>query len=361
MHVNANRLSAQKSSMQPLLHAVYLGLLLLPFSPAHAAEPPRFGGVAEPPRFGNTLGEKAFGVLLLGEGGDRDWKATVDAVKKKAGNKYPLEFAPGQADGRTMQRAIDALDRQRARVIVIVPLFVSSYGEVMDQNKYLLGIRDKPSETLLKGPQGRMPKAPARLRSRVPLILTKALDDHPLFVELMAARAQSLSRKPADESIVLVGEAPLDVAERKEWLEAATGLAEKVRQKGGFKAARAFALETGRQKEREASAGALRAIVRDLRRDGKVLVVPLALTGKSMRLPSVLDGLFARYDGRTVLPDPRIERWVEESATAAAKLPDMRMFKDAAKGGILPLGMTRPAMTRDAMPTPPSLHQGDKQ
>lgn len=304
----------------------------------------------------NTLGKKPFGVLLLGEGGDHDWKDTVDTLKKKAGARYPLEFAAGLADGREMQRGLDVLQAKRVKVVVIVPLFISSYGEAMDQNRYLLGIRETPSKELLQGPsRGGAMRLPRRLHSRVPLVLAKALDDHPLFVDILAARAKALSRRPNEEALILVGEAPADQDDEKEWSETAMALAEKVRQKGGFAAARAYALRTGRR-DREKSAAGLKSLARDMRRKHAVIVVPLALTSAAnLKLPSALDGLFVKYDGRSVLPDALIARWVDESAAPAATLPDMRMFQDAGKASPIPQGLKH-----EALVSPPALPKGDK-
>lgn len=314
-------------------------------------------GAAEPRR--NTIGDKPFGLLLLGEGGDRDWKAVVDEARKRSGNGYPLAFAPGNADRKEIQKGLDLLQAQRARAVVIVPLFISSYGRVMDQTRYLLGIREEPA----KDPQGSKRLARAgdllRLKSRVPLVLTKALDDHPLFVELLAARAQTLSRKPAEEAVIFVGRAPESKDELAEWLETAGALAEKVRQKGGFAGARAHALALdGKPADRDASTSALAALVRDLRRQHKVIVVPLAMSSsdvKALRLPKTLDGLFVKYDGRAILPDARIPQWIEASALPASKLPDMRLFKDAGRAGLIPHGITN-----QPMGAPPALpRQGD--
>ena len=286
----------------------------------------------------NTLGEKPFGVLLLGEGGDRDWKAQVDLVKKHASRtamRYPLEFAPGLADRRSIQKAIDALHEQKARLIVVVPLFVSSHGEVMDQNRYLLGVNEKPSTAAY------FKRVPAtRVKSPVPLVIGKALDDHPLFVELLANRAKAHSREPAKEAVLLVGEAPEQ--DEKAWTASAAALAEKVRQKGAFAAAGAYGLRlNGTQADREKSRNGLRGLAKEMGRGERhVIVVPLTLHSR-LKLAQALDGLFVKQEPKGVLPDPRIEKWVEETAVAASKLPDMRMFKDAAKAGIVPAGLRR--------------------
>jgi hypothetical protein len=325
-----------------------LALLLLCAAAALPAAEPLRGPT-------NSLVSRPFGVLLLGEGGDREWRAAVEDVVKKAAKRYPVEFAAGLGDSASMQRALDSLQAQRVKSIVVVPLCVSSYGDTMDQVRYLLGIREHPSEAFL-GPHAR---PSVRVRSRVPLVLTKALDDHPLFIELLTARAQALSRHPEQEAVILAGDAPMgtpgdkDRVAETEWLQAAQAVADKVRQKGRFAAAQAFALRSGpTTKERRQSTDALRALVKEHRRERKVIVVQMTMTGGALRLNRVLDGLFAKYDGRAVLPDARIAQWVEQSAMPAAKLPDMRLFKDPARAGLTPLGFAKP---------PPLPRPGEKQ
>lgn len=270
---------------------------------------------------------KPYGVLLLGEGGDRTWQQTVASAQKAVGAEVPLELAAGLADARAMQKAVDKLQSSGVKMIVAVPLFVSSYGEIMDQNRYLLGIREKPVKGYALGS-----RQPQRVRAKVPIVLAKALDDHPLAVELLAERAAGAGRDPGKEALLLVGPKPRTPESTEEWLDAQAALAEKVRQKIGAPAAAAAALDgDGKQAERELSERALKKTLFDLRRrHGAVAVVPLELTagGFTRRLRRAVDGSFARFDGKTLMPDERVAKWIAESAASAAKLPDMRLFKE---------------------------------
>lgn len=275
--------------------------------------------------------ERAFGVLLLGQGGDHNWKEAQDKLGAALGPKFPLAFALGEADPKALQAGIDALAARRVKKIVVIPLFVSSLSEALEQTRYLLGIRKEPSKAFLSAPHSH-PGAPSgRVQSKVPLILTRALDDHDILVDILASRAKSLSRRPAKESLLLVGQGPSAKEASREWLSSEAALAEKVRRKGGFKSAQAAVLRLGlAQDEREKSEAELRALVKALRRAGEVIVVPLELTPGAVRsrVPKALDGLLYRWDGKTLLPDVRLARWVEASAQSGAKLPDMRTFKN---------------------------------
>lgn len=287
-----------------------------------------------------TLKDQSYGVLLLGEGGGPEWKKAEDEVRRQL-KGVPVEAAWGLGDAKFMQKKLDLLLTRRVKAVVGVPLFVSSYGEMMDQNRYLFGVRERPPETLLNAKNARRSSFETpRLNSRVPLMLSKALDDHPLVVETLAARAKALSRGES-EVLILVGAAPAGEEERKEWLASVSGLADKVRQAAGLKAARAVGLRMGEgQRERETGEKELREAAKELRRLGKIVVVPLDLAAGALDRPikRALDGLIAKYDGKTLLPDERLAKWAAESAALAAKFPDMRAYK-----GLPPARSTRKA------------------
>lgn len=283
-------------------------------------------------------GQKPYGVLLLGEGGDAVWKNALAAVRRDLPKEVPFEFAAGLADGREVQKGVDRLASRGVRQIVAVPLFISSFSEVMDHNRFLLGIRETPSKEFLGAARnpGRMDRA-RRVESPVPLVLTKALDDHPLLVELAAQRARAQSRDAGREGLILVAPAPASPEAAKDALALLAALAEKVRLKGGFKAAKAFALRADAEPaRRRGEEDSLRRLVSEMRRQAAPIVVALELSpgALSRRLPRVLDGLFFRFDGKGLLPDERVSRWVAASAEAGSRLPDMRVFRGrpAARG-----------------------------
>lgn len=285
-------------------------------------------------------GKKPFGLLLLGEGGDPAWQQTVDDVKRLAGGRYPVEFAAGQAEGDSEQKAIDALQAQGVEKIVAVPLFLSSYSDLMDENRYLFGIREKAARNVVGNLQDGM--AVPRLSSRVPLILTRALDDQDAMADVVVARARELGHgaDPAQEVLVLIGAAPQDKDAAREWVSSVSALAEKARQRGGYAKAQAMAVrEEQTPEQRQKSEDEIRKALRGLRQYGTLLVIPLELTPDYLvtRLNDVLDGMFVRFDGKTLLPDARLDAWVIQTAAAAADLPDMRQFKSARAGvGSLP-------------------------
>jgi sirohydrochlorin ferrochelatase len=287
------------------------------------------------------MADKPFGILLLGEGGSKEWKDATDAVgKEMTKKKVPFEFAAGDGDGRSIQKAVDKLQFQRVKKIVAVPLTLSSFSEEMEQDRYLLGVREKPSQEFSGAPHShnRARGAQERVKAKVPVIVTKALDDSDAAVEILAARAKAQSHDPSKEILVLVGKAPGNKEGLKDWVSTVNALAEKVRASGGFRMAQAAALRDDVDRiARDRSEGEVRKAVAALHKQGIVIVVPLELTADLVhnRIPHVLEGIQVRYDGKTMLPDSRIVKWVAESAEEGAKLPEMRVFKEGGTGPAL--------------------------
>lgn len=289
-----------------------------------------------PSAMGANQPDKTYGILLLGEGGDLNWKAAVAAIGKKLSAKgRAFEFAQGPADGKEIQRAVDRLQTRGVKKIVAVPLYLSSFSDVLDENRYLFGIREKPPGAFSASLRRMGARAQPRLKLKVPVVMTRGLDDCDALVELLAARAKAQSREPAKETLVLVGEGPNEPEAFKDWTTSVDGLAEKTRQKAGLRAAKAAALtESLDHKKRDASEAAVKKLVGALASQGPVIVVPLELSQGvvHIRLPRALEGSFAKIDQKPLLADAKLADWVETSAEVASKLPDMRVFKDAAAG-----------------------------
>lgn len=312
---------------------------------AHAAAPAR-------PAYPGAMGDQAFGVLLLSEGGGRDLLDSITAMTTTYAAQFPLEYAGGEADVKAIQKAVDRLQGRHIKKLVVVPLYSTSHSPLMEQTRYLFGIREEPPAaffTAARRPAGYSIQRRVQLQGKTAVVLAAAPDDHPAVLDVLTSRALAVSKHPEAEALVLVGLAPdatppdaTVLGRGSKPLTAADGLrltlaslAERVRARGGFKSAHAAVLspEAPRQAEREGPEEELRSLVRSLSRSQRVLVVPYAITGgeTSQYIVRALRGTFMRYNEKGLLPDPRMVRWVGEAAAKAAALPDMRAYKDAGK------------------------------
>jgi len=301
----------------------------------------------------------AYGVLLLAHGGDPRWNSEVTALRGQIDAKVPTEvtfgMAFGQAQVREIQDGVNRLERRGVKKIVAVPLFVSSDSEVMDQVRFVFGIEKAPSKTLSDRMKamgghdhgyghsiGEKPEDSGfnsyfnaddskRVKTKVPLVLTPALDDHPLVTEILLEHAKGLSQEPKKETVILVGHGPVEDDKNRSWLEMMSRLGGTVQKKGGFKAVRAATLRDDAGAEvRDAAAKELRSMVQAAANGGgRAIVVPdlIAQGGIEPHIVRALEGLHYAWDGKTLMPHKSITEWALQRAEAGAKKDDMRKFK----------------------------------
>jgi sirohydrochlorin ferrochelatase len=278
-----------------------------------------------------------YGILLLAHGGNPEWNREVIALKDKVAAKADVEVAFGMADSAAMQSAVEALESRKAKKIVAVPLFINSRSEVLTQTRYVLGIDDKPSELLRKMLAAHPHAAHAghsfstsRIKTKLPVTLAPALDDHPFVAQILLERARALSKNPAQETVVLVGHGPVDEEAEAAWLRTMRNLAASVAKNGGFRSVLCATLrDDAPEPVRKAAVADLRKRVERAALDSRAIVVPylIARGGVEDHIVVALKGLRYAWDAKPLMPHESLARWVLESAEAGARKEDMRRFK----------------------------------
>jgi outer membrane receptor for ferrienterochelin and colicins len=273
------------------------------------------------------------GILLLAHGGSPTWNDQVERIAATVRGTYPVEVAFGMARKANIAAAIERLRAQNVSAIAAVPLFVSSHSSVVTSTAYLLGLRaDAPADLQAfahmnhggahAGAHATTADAdPTKpIASPVPIRMTAALDDHPLVADILADRARAVSHDPAHEVLILVAHGPNDDAENARWIENMRHLAARMPPPAAGAFARIETLTVRDDADdavRNRATADLRASVERARADGhRALVVPLLLSfgGIENGIRKRLDGLDYAMSDQALLPDPRIARWIIESA-----------------------------------------------
>lgn len=316
--------------------ALGLALFVLLAIPARA--------LAEPAAGGKT------GVLLLAHGGGASWNDRVNALSGKVAEKMPIEVAFGMANRPSIQGAVDKLVAAGVTEIVAVPLFVSDHSSVITSTAYLLGAREDMPEDLRMfakmdhsshgakaapaaaeshaghaGHAGHGAAAPAqdntaRVISPVPIRMTGALGRHRLVAEILSARASSISKDAANESVILVAHGPGEDDENRRWVEDLLALAAGIHGAVPFASVDALTVRDDAEKPvRDAAAAELRALVEKRTSEKKrVLLVPVLMSygGIEKGIQKRLEGLDYTMPGHGLMPDDRLVAWVLEMASA---------------------------------------------
>jgi len=264
------------------------------------------------------------GVLVLAHGGSEQWNRVVEDAVAQAQLAHPTQIVFGMGmhahEVHALQRAVDQLEQRGVTRIAVIPLLVSSASEVMRQFQYLLGLRaDGPWQEEVK---------PITIHGS--LVMTGTLFDDPASVAyVLHERALELSRNAQEETVLLVAHGPNEEEENRQWLSVMASLAQHIRQHGGFRSVIPVTMRDDAPKPiLEEATRQMRALVSQHSRQGRVLVVPVLLApgGIEAKIPQRLKGLTYAYNGKTLLPHPKLAQWMAQqvervSASGAAASP----------------------------------------
>lgn len=309
-----------------------VALLAAPLGPAAAA----------------ALEKPGYGLLLLASEAGATWKKDLGALRSSLKN-MAVESVGGASDPVALQKAVEKLERQRPGKIVAVSLEPLSESPMLEQARFLLGIREHPaedrpdadSERMEGGRKSALVIDPARakwlkrVRSSTPIVLAPTIDQSPALAAILADRARKLSRDPSRETVLLVGQGPRSDKALKSWQASAQAVAEQVRAKGGFARGAAVHVRDGvRSGQRDKDRELLKARLSELVSQGGVVAVPLAPDGRRLErmLRQGAGSAAYRWDGQGVLGDARLLEWIKAASASASKLPDGRRYQDTAGG-----------------------------
>ncbi len=300
------------------------------------------------------------GVLILAHGGKHSsWDATVKSATKELEKEYLVEVAFGMANPVTMQEAINKLEQRGVTKIVVVPLFISSYSPIIRQNEYLLGFREKLADPPMmmhhgsghtyvkKGNHSNHDAHPVsnhktvshnrnnkkekrelkQLQFTAKIYLTDPLDSHPVVANIIYERILELSKKPLQETILIVAHGPNDEEDNKMWVKTIDKIADQIRalqkEKGeNFKQIFGLTIRDDANKEiYEQAKEHLRSLVYQSGKNGDVIVIPLLLAqgGVEDKFVKRLEGLDYKWSGKTLLPHPYITDFIKQSVKEALK------------------------------------------
>ena len=280
------------------------------------------------------------GILLLAHGGKPEWNARVTDLAARVDKQKPTEVAFGMATRANIQAAVDRLVARGVTDIVAVPLFVSSWSSVITSTEYLLGLRAEAPAALAafarmnhgqgSGHSGAGHDAHAGhtavggttpVKSPVRIRMTPALNDHPIVAEILASRARSAGRTPAEEALIIVAHGPNEEHDNRRWLADLASLSKRIAGIEKFAAIDYLTVRDDAPKSiRDHATAELRGLVEKRTQEGRrVLVVPLLISfgGIEKGIRDRLEGLTYTMPDAGLMPDDRLATWVIAMASQA--------------------------------------------
>ena len=257
------------------------------------------------------------GTVVVAHGGDSTWNAHVLEVARQVRTGGPVEvsFLMGAgAKTARFQEAVARLEAKGVERIVVVPVLVSSHSGHYDQVRWLAGDSVALGETMHHHLHMAGIERPA---TKLPLRVTKAMDDAAEMARVLAERGKALAADPSTRALLIVGHGPNGAEEYAAWMANLRQVADSVKAWTGFRDVRVELV-------RDAAPPAVRAEavtrVRELialqrmATGQDVIVVPVLVSKGSVsrsKLPKDLAGTPSTYVGEPLLPHPAMARWIE--------------------------------------------------
>jgi hypothetical protein len=272
--------------------------------------------------------------VILSHGSDFNWNETMREAVQPLMERYKIEFAFSMADQATIERALRKLEQRGARAAVIVRVFAmeDSFRKSIERMAGLdieSGAQDATDAHAGHGHgHGAADVVPgSRIRTSLPIQTVGGLGSSPLFAAALLDRARTLSKNPAQDTVILVAHGSGSDHQNAQWNRRLEEIAEHMRKAGASGEFRAVKVATWREDwpdKRAPWIDKIRTLVEEAKSGGgRAIVIPARTTGVGPE-KKFLAGL--EYDlGSGFAPHPMFVRWVDENVkTGLAQFADAR-------------------------------------
>lgn len=262
------------------------------------------------PALGNET--ERTGVLIIAHGSNEEsWNNLVRDIKEQVASMVPypvalgfLEFVPNQS----IADAVSELENEGISRIIAVPLFISSASNHIEEIKYVLGLRPDLPGNEQEGEGEEEELEPVHTEAEI--ILTSALDDHKLVMQILKERILTISQNPSNEILVLTSHGYDNPEYGQKWNQNMSSLCRQLKEELGFADSRFGYAAMGEP--------GLRSVVEEVynyNSEKNILVMPVMLSRgyfTDRKIPQLLDGLDYLYpspENRALLPHSHIALW----------------------------------------------------
>jgi sirohydrochlorin ferrochelatase len=274
----------------------------------------------------SALTAQQVGTIVVAHGGDAEWNQRVLSVAAGAKTGGPVEVSFLMGPGAKTNRFQDIVRRMEASGvsrIVVVPLLISSHSGHYEQIRYLAGATEKLDEKMMHHlHMGGL----ERVSAKIPVSVSRAVDDSPDVARVLIERAHALVQDPAKHALFIIGHGPNSSEDLASWMKNLRTMTDSIRGQTKFQDVRVGLVQDDAPAHVRAEAvnRARELIQLQYRLTGeKVAVVPVLVSkGKlsAEKIPQDLAGLPILYNGEPLLPHPTLARWIEARVRESAQL-----------------------------------------
>jgi sirohydrochlorin cobaltochelatase len=267
------------------------------------------------------------GTVVVAHGGDSLWNEGVKRVAREARTGGPVEVAflmGPEAPRARFQDVVARLASTGVESIVVVPLLVSSHSGHFEQIRWLAGEDVTLDETMQHHLHMSGIERPV---TRIPIVLTRAIDSSPEVARVLADRALELAREsgatPSTRALLVVGHGPNSAEDYAAWMANLRPVADSIRTWTGFRDVRVeLVRDDAPAPVRAEAVRRTRELIelQHLATGAEVLVIPILVSkGRVSRdkVPNDIKGTPSRYGSEPLLPHAGIARWIERRVKEA--------------------------------------------
>ena len=257
------------------------------------------------------------GILVLshgvGENSDRLMKESLEPMAAK--RPLAIGFGMSMMASSHLQAAVDDLVARGAKKIVLVDEGTTTRHNSLTRHwQYVFGMH--PEASYLDVPKVNAPG--------VKFVWAGHFDDSPIVTDMLYDSARSVSRKPANEVLIIVGHGPEDTKDNVPDLGILQAHVDRLKAKREFADVRIINLQDDAiMPIREGNVRKLRSWVKQADAQGKqviVVAISAASFGVQQHIKNDLRGLKYTFADKGLAENPKFLRWIEaeiDSALAA--------------------------------------------
>jgi hypothetical protein len=254
------------------------------------------------------------GVLILshgvGENSDRLMKQSLEPLAAR--KPTAIGFGMSMMNSAHLQAAVDDLVARGAKRIVLFDQGTTTqYNTLTRHWKYVFGMQPEPS--YLAVPRVNAPG--------VQFIWAGHFNDSPMVTDMLYDNVRSVSRRPANEVVIIVGHGPEDMQDNGPDLRIIQSHADRIKARGEFADVKIINLQDDAiVPVRESNVRKLRSWVQQANKAGReVIVVAIAAAsfGVQQHITTDLKGLKYTFAEQGLSAHPKFVQWVESSVDQA--------------------------------------------
>ena len=246
------------------------------------------------------------GVVIMPHGAQMPYNKATEAAINPLKKKYRIEVAYGMADPWTLAEAVEKLEKEGARKIVVARMY-SMHDQFKVKTDYILGLTDTEPKT-----RGR--PLPPRVRSSAIFATFGGYEENnSLISEILKDRVLEISSNSEKETVLLIAHGARDDKRDKRWIDILQKHADYIKEntKLSFKDIRGLTVREDWPEKHKKAVEEIRNLIQEASIHGRALIISNRLYG-SGRYDEFFEGLDYKMNRKGLALHANMTHWLDE-------------------------------------------------